>query len=125
MTLTISHHRSLVRVTGVGFFTLTEARAHFDELALTLTRERSPGRGARVLVDLRLAQTQAQEVATYISERTAALYTAADRVGIVVASPLLRTQLRRVHQTQSNFGVFLDQVEATAFILASNITSER
>lgn len=117
MPLTISRHRSLIRVTGTGFFTMDEVHEHFVELAIALAEGHLRGRVARVIVDLRFAQTQAQDVASYIRFKTNTLYADTDLVGIVVSSSLLRSQLKRIHGEQPNFGVFLDQVEASRFVL--------
>lgn len=117
MPLTISRHRSLIRVTGAGFFTMDEVHEHFVKLAIALAEEHLRGRVARVIVDLRLAQTQSQDVASYIRFKTNTMYADTDLVGIVVPSPLLRSQLKRIHAERRNFGIFLDQVEASRFVL--------
>ena len=104
----------LLRVRGVGFFTTEGAGSHFDELSRQLAAVRSRGT-VKVLVDLREAVVQSQEVAAFISSRTASIYGPSDRVAILVGTMLQKVQMQRTH-ADKGFGVFIDEADALAFL---------
>lgn len=85
-----------LRVTGVGLWTVAMIDAHFVAVAATLRAMRSVRGHAAVLVDLRRAAVQPGPVADALSAWTSKLYIARDRVAIVVASSLVKSQSRRV-----------------------------
>ena len=85
-----------VRVTGAGLWTVAMIDAHFATLSESLRSKRAAFGHANVLVDLRRSPVQPGPVAAALSSWTSKLYTARDRVAIVVASSLVKSQTRRI-----------------------------
>lgn len=85
-----------LRVTGAGMWTTGMIDAHFVTVSASLRAMRAARGHAAVLVDLRRAAVQPAAVQATLSRWTSKLYVARDRVAIVVASSLVKSQTRRV-----------------------------
>lgn len=99
LRIEIDSATTIVRVFGSGMWPEPYARAHFEELDRTLRRLRSRGSPLRVLVDIRDAVVQKPETAQCVSAATNNIYRSCDRIAIVVASSLLKLQIRRSTDT--------------------------
>lgn len=111
LTVAVDRIKALVRVTGTGFWSPQTATAHFHELGETMDALRQERGCVFVLVDLRGASVQSKETATVIGEATRRVYAAADRAAVVVATELLRMQIRHVTDADK-IRTFTDIVQA-------------
>jgi hypothetical protein len=91
----IDQQANIIRVLGRGLWSERYARAHFEELEWTLQRTRATRAPVRVLVDIREAAVQTPETTQCLADATDRLYKPGDRIAIVVASSLLKLQMRR------------------------------
>lgn len=89
----------LIRGEAEGFWSLDMTAQHVAAWIKCVRRIHSEGRPVRVVADLRRAQTQSQEVASMVQRELAGLYRDGDRVAIIVEASLLKTQLRRILNT--------------------------
>jgi hypothetical protein len=76
----------LIHVVGHGFWSPSEAKAHFAELRQLVGTMRGAVGKVRVLVDLREAPVQTGDVGDRIREGTADIYTTEDRIAVVMSS---------------------------------------
>ncbi|PZU11778.1 hypothetical protein [Sphingomonas sp.] len=117
--ISIADEGSIVRVDGAGSWRLDYLDGHFERLEHMLLAIRRARRRVRVLVDLRQAVVQSAAVAERIQYWTDRLYEAEDRVAIVVASSLLKSQMRRVAAiTQREF--FLSESAGRTWLMAND-----
>jgi hypothetical protein len=96
--LALGYDRTLgaMRLTGRGLFSIEQVEAyftHYRRLAERMRRERG---AVRVLADLREAAVQSVEVAGYVRDRGEGLRREEDRFAVVLASSLVKLQMRRV-----------------------------
>lgn len=108
---------SFIRVTGRGFWTVEEIDAHFAELELALDASRQSLGAATVLVDLRDAPVQTAAVTERLGWWTGRLYQAQDRVAIILASSLLKSQMRRIPMAAKR-ELFLSPMAALTWLTA-------
>jgi hypothetical protein len=114
--LQISETRRFICIKGNGHFTAEEVADHFHKLELMILERRASCEDVRVLIDLRGAATQTNAIAMSIAEATNRIYSGStDRVAIVVASALLKLQLKRIHAGQA-FGIFVSEPAARKFL---------
>lgn len=106
-----------VAVHGAGYWTPAYVDTHFAELGELLARVRRQ-KHVRVLVDLTQAAVQGEESAQRVSHWTARLYREGDRVAIVLASSLLKAQMRRV-AIIADRELFLSRTAAMTWLLAT------
>lgn len=93
---TVDWSLGLIRGEAEGFWRLDMTAQHVAAWIRCVRRIHAEGRPARVIADLRRAQTQSQEVASFVQREIAGLYRADDRVALVLRSGLLKTQIRRI-----------------------------
>jgi len=105
-----------VSVQGTGYWSPAYVDEHFSELGTMLDRVRK-ARKVRVLVELTQAAVQGEETARRVSHWTAKLYREEDRVAIVLASSLLKAQMRRV-AIIADRELFLSRTAALTWLLA-------
>jgi hypothetical protein len=108
---------NFIRVTGRGFWSVKQIDDHFARLERTLDESRLAQDSALVLVDLRDATVQAAAVADRLGWWTERLYSAQDRVAIVLASSLLKAQMRRVPMAATR-ELFLSPMAALTWLTA-------
>lgn len=96
----------------VGFLTSKTATAHFKQWADTVRDLHRRHLPVRILVDLRQASAQSQEVADLIDRAVADIYRSRDRIAMVVPHAILRMQMRRVTDMNHKFFDALDPAEA-------------
>lgn len=113
--LTLRQDGEVIRVRGRGFWTPAQAAAHFQALAALIAARRALAAPVRVLVDLREAQVQSAAIAEGIRASTQRLYRAGDRAAIVVASGLLRVQVRRIVEPTVH-ELFVAEADALAWL---------
>ena len=104
-----------VAVQGTGYWSPAYLDAHFAELADILVRLRKQ-RKVRVLVDLTQAAVQSAGTAERLSHWTSKIYREEDRVAIVLASSLIKAQMRRV-AIIANRELFLSRTAAMTWLL--------
>jgi len=105
-----------IAVQGTGCWSPEYLDAHFADLAGLLGRRRRD-RQVLVLVDLTRAGVQSDETAERIRYWTANLYRQSDRVAIVLASSMLKAQMRR-YVMVADRELFLSRTAALAWLLA-------
>jgi hypothetical protein len=93
---TVDWSLGLIRGEADGFWRLDMTAQHVAAWIRCVRRIHADGRHARVVADLRHAQTQSQEVASLVQREIAGLYRAGDRVAVVLPCGLLKTQIRRI-----------------------------
>jgi hypothetical protein len=81
-------------------------RQHLEEVERIFTREHTAGRRFRVLSDLRGASVQLPDVAGHIEGFSKQAFEPSDKIAVVVASNLLKLQMRRVVH-RARFEAFL------------------
>lgn len=106
----------LIRGEAEGFWQLDMTRQHIAAWVKCVRRIHAEGKPARVVADLRRAQTQSQEVASLVQRETAGLYRDGDRIAVVLPAGLLKTQIRRILSSEVS-GYFADIDEAERWAL--------
>ena len=107
----------IIRITGVGMWTVDYIDVHFAELALLIERVRAQHGEVLALVDLSRAPVQPAEVAARIHDATKRLYRANDRVALIVQSFLLKAQMKRV-TWEENTAIFVSPHAAETWLCA-------
>jgi hypothetical protein len=107
----------IIRITGIGAWTVDYVDVHFAELAVLIDRVRSQHGEVLALVDLSRAPVQSDEVAARIHSATARLYTARDRIALIVQSFLLKAQMKRA-TWQANAAIFVSPNAAETWLCA-------
>ncbi|HSI18012.1 MAG TPA: hypothetical protein VK980_09595 [Sphingomonas sp.] len=107
----------IIRVTGVGAWTVDYVDVHFAELAVLIDRVRAQNGEVLALIDLSRAPVQSDEVAERIHSATARLYTARDRIALIVQSFLLKAQMKRA-TWQANTAIFVSPNAAETWLCA-------
>lgn len=108
------HDSGLIEVKIKGFWTIEIATTYLAEIVGTLSAARRRGR-AILLVDLTESAVQSVEVMQKLCSLD--MYAEDDRVAVVVASTLLKTQLKRVF-TNANMAVFTSPFLAKTWAIA-------
>jgi hypothetical protein len=107
-----------LRVTGKGLWSAAFIDSHFGGLQRQVAAMRALHGHARVLVNLCTATIQTPETAERIRHWTGLIYKERDRVAIVLASSLLKSQMRRV-TIIADRELFLSETNALAWLLAA------
>jgi len=125
--LAIGHHPTLsfrydpvakiIRITGVGAWSVDYVDVHFAELAVLIDRVRGQHGEVLALVDLSRAPVQSDKVAERIHRATAQLYTPRDRIALIVQSFLLKAQMKRA-TWQANTAIFVSPHAAETWLCA-------
>jgi hypothetical protein len=106
-----------LRVEGKGLWNAAFIDAHFGALQAQVEAMREQHGKARVLVNLCTATIQTAETAERIRHWTGLIYKERDRVAIVLASSLLKSQMRRV-AIIADRELFLSETNALGWLLA-------
>jgi hypothetical protein len=106
-----------LRVDGKGLWSATFIDEHFGPLHQQIIAMRQRDGRARVLVNLSAAMIQPPETAERIRHWTGLIYKERDRVAIVLASSLLKSQMRRV-AIIADRELFLSETNALGWLLA-------
>jgi len=112
--------RGVIRVAAQGFWSVKQATDHFNQLSASVRDLHGRGIKVSVIVDLRGADAQGQDVAKLLSEDGTGIYRAGDKVAMVVPSSLVKLQLRRVVEVEFH-QFFLTLEEAEAWALADRL----
>jgi len=107
----------IIRITGIGAWTVDYVDVHFAELAVLIERVREQNGEVLALVDLSRAPAQSDEVAERINRATAQLYHARDRIALIVQSFLLKAQMKRA-AWHSNTAIFVSANAAETWLCA-------
>lgn len=86
---------NLIQIWGSGLWSRAEVDAHFDELDGEIRQKRTRFPHIRVLVDIRESGVQTQDTAEGVTLGTRRIYREGDRIAIIVASSLVKMQMRR------------------------------
>lgn len=113
----------VVKMYGAGLWQMSVVRAHFAELEAALAQARRDYPDVLVLVDLSKASVQMKEVGEEIEEFTQRAYRPTDRIAVVLASSMLKTQMRRVVR-QATFETFLSASAAYTWLTAHQAKSQ-
>jgi len=108
-----------VTVIGRGMWSPSYCDQHFSALGQLLHQVRIVSGGVRVLVLIQKAPVQSAAAIERVSHWTGIIYTAADRVAIVVASSLVKSQMRRIHMVAKR-EIFVSEAAAGTWLDAQN-----
>jgi hypothetical protein len=108
----------IVKVAAWGLWSVSEIDAHFASLQAILKDTRTIHANVLVLVDLRNATAQTAAVTERLSWWTNRLYAPQDRVAIVLASSLLKSQMRRI-DIPATRELFLSSAAAMTWLTAN------
>lgn len=109
----------ILRVTGRGLWTIKDIDDHFIQLKRALDTARRSRGAATVFVDLQDAVVQTDAVAARLGWWTTRSYRTQDRVAIVLASSLLKAQMRRVPMAATR-ELFLSPMAALTWLTAGS-----
>jgi hypothetical protein len=93
---TVDRHKGLIRSWASGLWSMRLMRSFFAAYEAEIAALRDAGLPLRVIGDVRDSVVQSTEVAQFILERVSALYRPGDRVALIVATSMLKAQLRAV-----------------------------
>jgi hypothetical protein len=116
-SLDIEWRGAYLRVLGKGQWSPEFIDGHFGRLKQQIDDLRARAGRARVLVNLTEAMIQPADTAERIRHWTALIYREQDRVAIVLASSLLKSQMRRV-SIVADRELFLSETNAIAWLTA-------
>ncbi len=115
-SISIETHGAYLRVLGKGLWSAAFIDDHFGALERQVEELRQRERRARVLVNLCEAMIQPAETAARIRHWTGLIYREQDKVALVVASSLLKSQMRRV-AVIADRELFLSEANALAWLM--------
>ena len=84
-----------IDVSGSGFWTQEDMDRYVAALPAMLAKARRAEGRATLLADISDAAVQTQDVIDRISEFTAEMFTAEDKIAIVIPSMIMKMQMRR------------------------------
>jgi hypothetical protein len=93
---TVDRPKGLVRAWASGHWSMRLMRSFFSAYGAEIAAIRDTGLPLRVIADVRESAVQSEEVAQFILERVSTLYRPGDRVALIVATSMLKAQLRAV-----------------------------
>ena len=108
-----------VSVIGRGMWSPGYCDQHFSALGVMLERVRKHSGGVRVLVQIKEAPVQSAATIERVVHWTKIIYAVGDRVAIVVASSLMKSQMRRIHMAAKR-EIFVSETAARAWLDAQN-----
>lgn len=88
--------KGLFRSWASGFWSISVMRQFFAAYEAEISAIREAGMPLRVIADVRESAVQSAEVAQFILDRVTAIYRPGDRVALIVATSMLKAQLRRI-----------------------------
>ena len=110
----------VVRMFGAGLWQMSIVRKHFADLEAALAQARRYHPDVLVFCDLSTASVQMKEVGEEIEQFTERAYHPTDRIAVVLASSVLKMQMRRVVR-QATFETFLSATAAYTWLTAHQI----
>lgn len=116
--------KQVINVVGIGLWSEDVIKCHFASLVDILSNVRATKIPVRVLSDLREAAVQAPEIAQRIAAFTAQAYRPGDRIAILVASSLVKMQMRRSVNNQDTMA-FLSPSAAQTWLFAYDAVAAR
>jgi hypothetical protein len=111
-------NRGVIQITAQGFFDVETLRIHFDELEYILRKWRMLGKPIRVLVDAVNLLPYAPAVQTVFHESIQRVYAPGDRVAVLVASNLMKMQVRRALNQGELNAYFVSSTAAMTWLMA-------
>ncbi len=117
LTFRYDHVARIIRITGVGMWTVDYIDVHFAELALLIDRVRARNGEVLALVDLSRAPVQSAEVAKRMHAAIGRLYGPGDRIALTVQSCLLKAQMKQV-SWKENTAIFVSANAAETWLCA-------
>jgi hypothetical protein len=108
--------KGVIRIHVEGFFDLPTLRCHFAENAAVVARWRLSGRPVRVLIDAIGLMPHTPEGQACVQASTARIYRSGDRVAVLVASVLIKMQMRRALEQGDLLDFFTDEREALGWL---------
>lgn len=96
LCLALEDDSQFILVTGHGLWTPSQMDAHLRDYNRLLLQTRRPGRGARVIVNLKDVGIQSPDVTAVLESRTRQYHRDGDRIAMIVPGSLAKMQMRRV-----------------------------
>lgn len=107
----------VIRVLGQGQWSTEQLELHFTALGGLIEERRRAGDKILVLADLRDSLVQDGAVVERLGRATSGIYRDGDRIAVVVASSLLKMQLKRVANV-ANVEFFVSMNAARTWLVA-------
>jgi hypothetical protein len=117
MEISVDARLGLVKVRGSGFWSVSQVKAHFASYMDSLSELHRRGLKLSIIVDLRESAAQSREVSDVLHSIGLDIYRPDDRIAMVVASSLVKMQMRRV-LVADNHEFFLSVEAAERWALA-------
>jgi hypothetical protein len=99
-----------------GFFDLATLTRHFDENAVVVLRWRQAARPIRILIDAVRLMPHSPEGQACVQNATARIYRPGDKVAVLVASGLVKMQMKRALSHGDVIDFFIVEKEALAWL---------
>lgn len=93
---TVDWTTGIIRGRAEGFWSMDMTTSHLQRWIESVQKIQRSGMRVRVLADLRKTQAQSHDVADFLRNRLEGIYHAEDRIAMIVASPLVKMQMRRM-----------------------------
>ena len=107
----------IIRVLAQGQWTAPQLELHFTALGGLVAERRRSGKQVLVLADVRDSLVQEGDIVERLGRATSGLYEDGDRIAVVVASSLLKMQLKRVVNV-ANVEFFVSMNAARTWLVA-------
>lgn len=114
---TIDEQTGIIRIVGVGRWTLADVDAFFAKLEPVLTDLRRLGRPVRMLSDVSGAEVQSPEIEARINLHSSRLYRPGDRSALVVKNSVHKAHVRDATTSQAA-ALFCSHSAAQTWLLA-------
>jgi hypothetical protein len=107
----------LIRIVATGFWSRRQTTEHFAAYRQWAERIHASGLCLSLIVDMREAPPQSQEIADILRRGTTGTYRPGDRCAMIVASSIAKLQMRRVlNEDYTTF--FVSPIAAETWALA-------
>jgi hypothetical protein len=118
-TLSREDDTGMMRIVGVGRWTMTACDRHFAAVERMVLETRRRGDPIRVLVDLRRSTEQDESTTERIGYWIRHIYRAEDRIAMLVESSLLKAQMRR-RSGAGEQAMFVSEAAARTWLFAGD-----
>ncbi|TZG24607.1 hypothetical protein FYJ91_18460 [Sphingomonas montanisoli] len=117
-TIDEDHIPGIVCMMVEGFYDAETLARHFDDNAEFVSRWRARGKPIRVLIDANNLQPHTPVNQAFVMRSFERIYRPGDRVAIMVASSLVKMQMRRTHSFGEIIQFFVSEQSATTWLMA-------
>lgn len=116
MAFVVDWPRGTIRCLSSGFWSCDQAKRHFEAYVSCVREIHRRGTPAYIVVDLRTAAAQSQQVTTILHDAVEGLYKPGDRIAMVMGNSVAKMQMRRLLQPEYHeFFLSLNAAEKWVF----------